>query len=189
MSNITNKIIKNATWGKTILSAVLFLTFLLLINVSGIGVAGLLRITDGVNILDFEFGYTYEQAYDILTAMGAEGRSFYLTRIVPLDFPFPFSYMLFYTGCIAILIKKSACNITSIHRYIFLVPLLAMIFDWIENIGIIVMLNNYPYLPGWAVILSSISGMFKMVFIVLNIVVIGILLVISVFSSKNRRAV
>jgi len=113
-----------------------------LINYTGIGVTGLLQITNGANILDFEFGYTASKAYDLLTALGNDGRSFYIMKILPLDFPFPFTYMLCYAGWIALMgkytIPKSALKI---H---LAAPVLAMLFDWIENIGILAMLKNYP---------------------------------------------
>ena len=150
---------QKASWKKTVALAALFGALYALINRSAIGVAGLLRITGGASILDFEFGYGYEKAYGMLLALGPEGRAFYLTRILPLDFLFPISYMLSYASLIALLAKYA--NPPKPCRYLLLVPVLAMLCDWAENIGAVAMLNGYPGLPRWAVPLASISGMLK----------------------------
>ena len=185
MSEFLYKIIQKVSWKKLIILTLLFAVFYILINFSAIGVAELLRITDGANILDFEFGYTYEEAHNMLTALGTEGREFYLTRIMPLDYPFPFTYMLFYAGFIAFLLK----HITSQKRYGYLlfIPLLAMLCDWIENIGIITMLNTYPNLPEWSVLLASIMGMLKTVFTIGSIIIILGLLIIFAYSKLRGK--
>jgi len=163
MSKFLNTIIRKITWKTASVFTVLFIVMFVLINYSGIGVSGLLRITGGANILDFELGYTQEKAYDMLTALGTEGRAFYLGKIMPLDFPFPLAYMLFYVGWIALLLKQS--DPKEWCKYLLFVPVLAMVFDWIENIGIITMLHHYPNLPSWAVVTASISGILKMAFV------------------------
>jgi len=186
MNKFLDAIIHKASWKKAAIFTLLFATFFVLINFSGTGVAGLLRITNGANILDFEFGYTYEEAHNMLTVMGAEGREFYLTRILPIDFPFPLSYMLFYAGFTALLIKHTAPHKQC--KYLLFVPLLAMICDWIENIGIITMLNSYPNLPEWSVALASIMGMLKTVFTVGSILIIAGLLIVFIFSKISKKA-
>lgn len=179
-----NIFIEKMTWKKALLFTGVFVALYILINYTAIGVAGLLQITNGANILDFEFGYSTAEAYDLLTALGEQGRSFYLTRIIPIDFPFPFTYMLFYAGWIALLVKNTVPN--SKAKYFLIVPILAMLFDWIENIGIIAMLRNYPSLPVWAVTTSSVSGMLKTIFTVSSIAIIAILFVVFMIRKKRK---
>ena len=159
--------------------------FLVLINYSGIGVAGLLKISGGNNILDFEFGFDHEKAYGMLTALTTEGRTFYLTKILPLDFPFPFSYMLCYASWIALLIKHT--KIEKWCKYLLFIPLVAMLCDWIENIGIIAMLNGYPNLPSWAVSLASTAGMIKFIFTIGSIAAICILFVVFIIITSRKH--
>jgi hypothetical protein len=148
-------------------------------------VAGLLKITGGANILDFEIGYTLEQAKGLLTALGEEGRMFYLTRIIPLDFLFPVSYMLFYAGWIALFIKH--ITIRRWMKYALVFPVINMLSDWIENIGIIAMLRSYPDLPGFAVSVSSIAGTIKMTLAVINIALICVFFVIFLVNKIGKR--
>ena len=52
MNRIWNFVINKVTWKKAAVFTVLFAVVFMVINYSGIGVAGLLRITGGANILD-----------------------------------------------------------------------------------------------------------------------------------------
>jgi hypothetical protein len=177
-------IIKKISWIKAALFTVIFAVLYIVINFSGIGVAGLLKITDGANILDFEFGYTHDEAYEMLTALGSEGRAFYLTKIVPMDFPFPFAYMLCYAGWIALLLQH--INPKTLYRYLLFVPILAMLFDWIENVGIIAMLRNYPSIPAWAAFAASFSGILKSSFTVGSIGIIAVFIIILIYKKTRK---
>lgn len=181
-----NTIIEKQTWKKTIIASVLFAALYILINFTAVGVAGLLQLTGGANILDFEFGYTTDKALAMLTALGEQGRVFYLTKIIPIDFPFPLSYMLFYASWIALLAKRIAPR--GRIKYLLMVPFLATVFDWIENIGIISMLNNYPSLPGWAVVTASAAGILKTICTIASIMAIAFLFVAILVkrAQKNR---
>jgi len=185
LNSFLNTIIQKATWKKATVFTLLFAALYVLINFSGIGVAGLLRITDGANILDFEYGYTYDKAYNMLTALGIEGRAFYQTRILPIDFPFPFSYMLFYSGFIALLIKH--IRPSKLLGYLLFIPVLAMLSDWIENIGIISMLSNYPALPDWSVSLASTMGMLKTSCTIGSIAIIVGLFITFAYQRLRRK--
>lgn len=185
MNKRENPIVQKATWKKAALFTMLFAVFYIVINYSGIGAAGLLNITGGANILDFEFGYNQVEAYQMLTALGTDGRSFYLTKILPLDFPFPFVYSLCFAGWIALLIKRTTNR--DYNKFLLLLPVFTMLFDWIENVGVISMLNSYPNLSGWAVSLASVAGMLKTVFTIGNIVVIGLLFIIFLIKRRAGR--
>ena len=186
MNSFLNAIIQKSSWKKATVFTILFAALYILINFSGVGVAGLMKITGGASILDFEFGYSYEKALNMLTALGTEGRVFYQTKILVIDFPFPFSYMLFYTGFIALLTKHITPK--KLFGYLLFVPVLAMLFDWMENIGIIAMLNNYPALPNWAVSLACIMGILKTVFTIGSIIIIAGLFILFLYLKFRRHA-
>ncbi|MCL1820335.1 MAG: hypothetical protein FWG36_06745 [Oscillospiraceae bacterium] len=185
MNNLLNTIIQKMTWKKAIIFTLIFAAFFVLINFSAIGVAGLLEITNGANILDFEFGYTYEEAHSLLTALETEGRAFYLNKILPIDYPFPFAYALFYVGLIALLLKHIKSH--KLFGYSLLVPIFAMLFDWTENIGLIAMLRSYPNLSEWSVQLASVTGMLKTVFTYASIAIIAGLFIVFVYSKLRRK--
>jgi len=181
-----NLIIQKATWKKAVIFTALFAALFALINYSSVGVAGLLRITGGANILDFEFGFTQEKAYQMLTALGEEGRAFYFSKILPLDFPFPMTYAFFFAGWMALLIKHTSFKRTP--TYLLLIPACAMLSDWTENMGLIAMLNNYPNLPIWAVNLASTAGIFKNVLIGTSGITVGILSIIFFVKKVQKNS-
>ena len=186
MNRLLNGIKQRVTWRIALLFAALFGILYLLINFSSFGVAGLLEVTGGASILDFEFGFTYEKALAMLSALGADGRSFYLRKIIPLDFLFPLSYMLCYTSLIALLIKYTSLRKPCIYLLIF--PVLGMLCDWTENTGIIAMLNSYPNLHEWVVSLTSTSGIFKAVLSAGNLLIIVVLLLLVLRKRLSKTA-
>jgi hypothetical protein len=183
---ILNTFIEKATLKKALLFTAVLGAFFILINFTSVGVAGLLQITNGANILDFEFGFSSSKAFDMLTALGEQGRTFYLTKIIPIDFLFPFSYMLCYATWIALLVKHTAPK-SSIAKYFVAIPVLAMIFDWTENVGIIAMLYNYPVLPTWAVLTASVAGMLKTTLIIASTAMIAIMLILFIIKRIKQK--
>ena len=119
----------------------ILMTFL--INGSPFGVAKLKEITGGPSILDMEMGYTSERAYQVLDALGEQGRAFDLKYIVPLDFPFPLAYGLFFFVTITVMVQTLFPKLRR-PWLAGVTGLLAMLFDWLENIVIIILLLKFP---------------------------------------------
>ncbi|MDD1690156.1 MAG: hypothetical protein LUQ66_05800 [Methanoregula sp.] len=114
-----------------------------LVNGRPFGVAELKSITGGVGILDMEVLYTPDQAYAFLAAMGEAGRSFELTRIIPLDLLVPFFYALFLSTFITWLLHRWLPAESRWYR-LNVIPVIGALFDYLENIGIIAMLLVWP---------------------------------------------
>lgn len=165
---------------KCIFFYIVFYAVTFFINGDIIGVEKLLEITGGVNILDFEYAYSTVEAYKILAGLGEVGRGFYLSRILPMDFVFPLSYMLFYLSALLFLLKNLNIKNTHVHLIAF-IPVLAAISDFIENVMIILMLNAYPEQLNAVSIAASIFATVKMLFIVLIIGSITLLALINIF--------
>jgi hypothetical protein len=149
------------------------------------GVTQLKSITDGVGILDTEINYSSEQAYSILERMGDNGRGFYL-RLLLIDLIFPISYCLFMISCIFLLSSR-------VYRFadrLALAPIIALLFDYLENASIIVILTNYPNELVSLVQAASIFTIIKWCFIVVSYVSILALLVLFLISKvkKSKRA-
>lgn len=183
---LLKRLIEKASLLKVILSTIAFAIMYTVINYSPIGVAGLLKITDGAKILDFEFGYSIEKAYQMLTLLGNEGRYFYLTRILPLDFPFPMASMLFYFYLTSYLLKKIDGG-KSLLNLVLLFPVLCMLFDWMENICIIVMLKQYPSISLAFCSFGSYMTILKSIFIYMKTIAIIILLITAIILFFKRR--
>lgn len=159
MRQFMNKLVEEkASLRNALLATVNFLFWLWLIDFSPIGVSGLLKVTGGVNILDFESGYSVKYAYTLLSNLGEAGRMFHLTKIMPLDILFPFSLMLFGVTWFLYLLNKVTLH-NCVLRFLPLFSVLNMLLDWTENIGIVIMILNYPkQLPGVCHFTATVSS-------------------------------
>ena len=122
---------------------ILFLTSMVLINGSLIGVEKLREISDGVGILDLERSYTPDQGYEILKGLGEEGRAFYRNVIIPQDFVFPILYALFLASS-SNMLYKGILKRQSTLQIITFIPIVIACSDFIENVLILNILNAYP---------------------------------------------
>ncbi len=108
-------------------------------------------------------GYTPEYAVSLLAALGAEGRATYLTLQLPLDFLYPGLFAITYSLLLTWLFSKAAVADSKIF-YFSLVPILAGLFDYIENIFIVLMLRSYPDISLNIIQLASLFTLLKSAF-------------------------
>lgn len=180
------KILKKLSNLKTVISLlILFIIAYVLIN-GNLGVAKLNKITEGVSILDIEPGYSASQAYDLLKKQGELGRKLYKNTIIPMDFFFLTIYTFFFLSTIHYLgskyIKKE-----KFLQYITFIPILAGVFDCIENILILNMLSLYPSQLLPLATASSIFTILKTIFTLVSmlLIIISLLIVIAKFIRNK----
>ncbi len=127
-------------------------------------------------------GYTLEYAGDLLTAIGADGRQTYLSLQLPVDFVYPGLFAVTYTLLLTWLFNKGFAQESPIF-YLALVPAVAGLFDYLENIGIIMMLRSFPNISAAMVALASMSSVIK------SVLTIGfyILLLVGIAVIARRK--
>jgi hypothetical protein len=131
-----------------------------------------------VQILDLCFtGYTSEMVNKSLSEYSPEARSFAATFNAIADSIYP----LLYTAMLAFLlawIYKSRIEPNSSIRYILLLPLVMMVFDFAENFHIILMLTHYPDIPEDVINAGSFFTQMKwaLFVVIILIVLAGLLL-------------
>jgi hypothetical protein len=156
------------------------------------GVAQLEKMTNGVGIPDAEMSYSPQRAYDILTAQGEAGRSFYLHTIVPQDFPFPFLYALFFAAALTYLAQRLLPPEHPL-QHIGLLGLLAGLSDWAENLCLLAVLLNYPQRLDAVATLAGIFTVIKWSLALVNAILIvgglGWLLVKAIMAANAERVV
>jgi hypothetical protein len=123
-------------------------------------------------------GYTTEYAISLLNAVGPEGRNLYLSLQLPLDFIYPGLFIVSYSLLFAWLLKKSY-DLKSKVYYALYLPILAGLFDYTENVLIIMMLKTYPDLGSGLVAVASLATIIKSVLSS----VFFILLVLSIIQA------
>jgi hypothetical protein len=115
-------------------------------------------------------GYSFNYANELLTQLGEEGRNLYLSTQLPLDFIYPGLFAVTYSLLLVWLFGKTF-NVNSKVYYFALVPFLAGVFDYVENLFIIKMISSFPELQVNVVKVAStftiLKSSFSMFFFIL----------------------
>jgi hypothetical protein len=134
-------------------------------------------------------GYTTEYAISLLKAIGPEGRELYLSLQLPLDFIYPGLFIISYSFLFAWLLKKNYRPESKVY-YALYIPILAGLFDYVENILIIMMLNAYPDLSSGLVTAASLATISKSIlssiFFILLILCIIQVIWKSIFTAGSN---
>ena len=105
-------------------------------------------------------GYSYDYSIKLLSSLGDEGRKKYLYTQLPLDFIYPVLFSISSFLLLAWLFSKRYDKSSRIFYFCF-VPIFAGIFDYLENIQIVLMILNYPEISRAQVALSSTATIVK----------------------------
>lgn len=148
----------------------------------------LMQFSNGTKILDMlPFGYTYVYVNELFSALGSQGRSFYLYYQIPIDMVYPFLFGITYCLILVYFLKKIN-KFDSPLIYLCLLPLIAAFFDYLENLGTINLLINYPNISETEVKINSFFTLIKSMVTTLyfiSLIIILILLGIKKISKIN----
>lgn len=90
-------------------------------------------ISGGTGVLDFSVGNSVEDIWRTMDALGDNGRMYYLTRFLVIDFFYAMLYAAFYFCTILFLMHKSELRKKRLLN-ICMLPIAGMFFDWLENL-------------------------------------------------------
>jgi hypothetical protein len=127
-------------------------------------------------------GYSFNYANELLSSLDIEGRNLYLSMQLPLDFFYPGLFIITYSLLLVWLFRKIGYENYKMY-YFIMIPFLAGIFDYIENIFIIIMINSFPDLSINVVKLANISTIFKSIFT--SIFFILLIIVFIIFLKQK----
>jgi hypothetical protein len=130
-------------------------------------------------------GYTLEYASHLLEAIGEEGRKKYLSQQLPVDLIYPGLFAVTFT----LMLTWVARKISEAKSWLFsaaYVPAFAGLFDYLENLGIYIMLVSYPNLSHGLVLFASISTILKSLLTVLFYVLLVYVLVLLGIKFKAQ---
>ena len=175
MISLNNFIERNSS-GKKVLG-LFILTNAIFIFMITVTMSKTMDLADGMTVLDLmPLGYDTNYVNQLFSSLGENGRNYYLTKQIPIDLIYPLIFGFSY--CLILgyfLLKLDKFN--SKFSYLCLLPVITAFADYLENIGIISLLNNYPTLTQMAVQMTNVFSIVKstsmgLYFIVLLIVVI-----------------
>ena len=183
------KLIENNISGKKVLGLFILTNivygFMLMVTIPKTMV-----FSGGMNLLDMlPMGYDYTYVKELFESLGGNGRNVYLTNQIPVDMIYPFLFGLTYCLVLAFFLKKIN-KLKSPFSYLCLLPIIAAIADYLENIGIITMLLNYPNLTKTTVQFTNTFSVLKSTstsIFFIALLVILILLGIRTVTGRNNK--
>ncbi len=120
---------------------------------------------------DTSFYYSSQGLYEMAESYGLEGRQAYIKARFTFDLIWPIVYGLFLSLSIGWTVK--GLNLKSDRwQRLNIVPLLGLVFDYLENIFASIVMARYP---AKTIVISSISGLFtslKWIFIGVSFVIL-----------------
>jgi len=148
-----------------------------------------MEFSNGMKLLDMmPMGYDFNYVSELFNALGKNGRGTYLTNQIPVDMIYPLLFGFSYCLLLGYFLKK----LNKLHKpytYLCILPIIAGIFDYFENYGIVAMLKSYPDLSNVLVSSTNIFTIIKSVstslfFIALIIILIS--LGLNRLKQKNK---
>lgn len=180
-------IIKDNIQGKKIF--ILFLiTQIVYFTMIFVTIPKIASINKNIKIFDIRpFGYSYEEALELLEHLDTKGREIYLFQQIPLDLIYPSLFGITFCLVLAFFLNKIKL-LNSKYIYLTLLPLFSGAFDYLENFSIIQMLTNYPTISEKLVNLASVFTILKSLLTsIYFFILIFVLIKYLFFYLKNKN--
>jgi hypothetical protein len=141
--------------------------------------------TYGYNILDFEFAWTKEQIDTIFATWGPIGMALQEAGVY-WDFLYIIGYVTPLFTLILYIVRRFEDKMTTIGIYMSFTPILAGIFDIIENVNLLIMLNESPNFASFIPLIASLSATIKFGFLLIGAIYFLIALVALIIAKIKK---
>ena len=183
------EVIKSNISGKKVLILFVITTIVYLIMLL-LTIPRVMEFSNGLKLLDMmPFGYDATYIRTLFDTLGEEGRQRYLYNQIPVDMIYPGLFGITYCLLIAYFLNKIN-KLKGFFFYLCFIPLIAGFADYLENYGIIYLLNDYPNLSEnvmWATNLFSIVKSATTSIFFILIIVLLFLLAIQRFRGIDSQ--
>lgn len=146
--------------------------------------------SNGMKLLDMlPMGYDWSYVNELFGSLGTEGRTSYLTKQIPVDMVYPLLFGVSYSLLMAFFLKRLN-KLRTPFTYLCLLPIIAGVADYFENLGIISMLRTYPEITEFAAQTTNFLTLLKSSFTTaffLTLIIVLVLLGFKTLNSKRTR--
>lgn len=170
-----------------LITIIAFLSFLLIQVIVMGPIESELKSTTGYGVLEFEFAWVPEVINNIFAAWGSEGRA-NETFVTYIDFLYLLSYSIFGFGLVLIPIRWAEGKLQEIGLFMSLTPLIAGVFDVIENISLLIMLGNPSSIQPFTPLVASLFAVLKFGFLFAGIIFLVIVLLLMLISRLKKKS-
>ena len=136
-------------------------------------------------ILDFEFAWTEDQIQIIFTAWGDTGRALHAIGVY-WDFLYIIGYSVPLFALILLFTRKLSGKIVDVGLYMSLTPFVAGIFDLIENINLLIMLNDTPNFDAFVPLIASITAFIKFSLLLVGAIFFLVVFVLTIIKRFKK---
>ncbi len=127
---------------------------------------------------DMTLGYSFTDALRFLSTISAEGKAIYLSRQLPLDFVYPIAYCVFFCVLIYLLMESKSL--------LFIFPVMLAIFDYIENVCVVIMLKSE--VPSIVFVsFASSATMMKSMLMYVCFLLIAVLIILRIVANTKKK--
>lgn len=152
MQRLSQYFYSKASFWAFLLSFALFVVFMILVLPSEASSSD--QVIGSVPSPDTSFYYSKAELYQMAEAYGQEGRYYYVDSRITFDILWPLVYTFFLINAISWIFNKTILEESKL-RLLNLVPLIGILFDYLENITNMVVMFRYPQPTD---ILASLAG-------------------------------
>ena len=132
--------------------------------------------------LDMRFFYTFDDVTEYLTALGETGRTYFIYQKI-IDSFFPIGYGLGIALALGYIFRMR--DIKSPWHSIILIPIIAAIFDYLENILLTTQIVSFPNISEVIVSIAAIITLIKWIFLLSSIVLLFVAVLIFVVKKRT----
>ncbi|HEY0743927.1 MAG TPA: hypothetical protein VGD40_20820 [Chryseosolibacter sp.] len=176
--------------GKTVLTFFIITScvyaFMLLVTIPHV-----MAFANGMPLLDMmPAGYSHGYVFQLLEALGADGRDAYVTKQIPVDMIYPGLFAITYLLVFRYFLNKTG-SASSRWNVISLLPLIAGFCDYVENFLFINMIIGYPEISQQTVRIASIFSVAKSGTTTIYFVSLSLLLIfvgVKAFRKSKQSA-
>jgi hypothetical protein len=141
--------------------------------------------SQGMKLLDMmPLGYPLEYPKQLLDALGEEGRKEYLTLQLPADAAYPLLFALSFSFLAVFLLKR---GYGQKMLGVVWVPIGAGLFDYAENLCILIMLMNYPSTSPLLAMIASLCTVCKSIFTTITFLIVFWLTGVGIVRMYQRK--
>ena len=134
--------------------------------------------------LDARFFYSKSDVMLAFEEIGEYGRKKYMFISGYIDMVYPLVYGMLFSLLLLRLTRKLP---TKKMKWVCYVPLIAVLFDYIENVGVLKMLDSYPMVSESLVNLTSFATSGKWIFVLISILFLTGLGVFGLTRNKKNQ--
>jgi hypothetical protein len=183
-TKLSNWFLKISTWPLTLACLILFLVFSTLFlpihNATAAVYAGELGTPDT------SFYYTSAKLYQMADGYGSLGRAAYIRARFAFDIIWPLVYLAFLVMGISWMAKRSKINLRICGR-LNLLPIIGVIFDFLENGSAVVVMARYPKTTPVFDVLSGIFTTLKWIFMAASVIILFFLAIFTLIKFIHSR--